>query len=52
MREKAIEECLDDLDMLFKDQSVPSGNQFIRQSVHRLGYISLFPFLTGILRED
>ena len=52
MRRKIIEECLDPLDLLFKDQSVIAKNQYVNELVTKVGYINLFPFFTGLLREE
>lgn len=47
-----MSECLDKKDLLFKDQAIAAKNQVINQLVTRIGYISLFPFFTGILRDN
>ena len=52
MRRKIMSECLDPSDLLFKDQSVAAKNQYIDELVTRVGYINLFPFFTGVLREE
>ena len=50
MRQKVLKECLDHEDMLFKDIAVAAKNKYIDQKVTRTGYISLFPFITGMLQ--
>jgi hypothetical protein len=52
MRRKIMDECLDPHDLLFKDQSVAAKNQYVDELVTRVGYINLFPFFTGVLREE
>ena len=52
MRVKVLEECLDQSDLLFKDVAVAGKNKFADQKVTRTGYISLFPFITGMLQEE
>lgn len=51
MQLKIYEECLDPIDLIFKDQIVKAKNQYIDQLVTKVGYIGLFPFFTGVLRE-
>lgn len=50
IRKKILSECLDPKDFLFKDQAIAAKNEIINELVTRTGYISLFPFFTGILR--
>lgn len=52
VRRKIMEECLDPVDLLFKDQSVTAKNQYVNELVTKVGYINLFPFFTGVLREE
>ena len=42
---------LDEKDGLFKDIAVSRGDLFIEEFVDVVGYINLFPFFTGLLRE-
>lgn len=39
------------MDLIFKDQVVKGKTEFVDQHVTKIGYISLFPFLTGALDE-
>lgn len=50
LREKIIEECLDETDMLFKDLAVKGEKLFLDQKVTKIGYINLFPFFVGLLK--
>lgn len=52
MKRKIIDQCLDKTDLLFKDQSAAAKNQFVDELVSKVGYINLFPFFTGILKEE
>jgi len=38
--------------LIFKDKVAKSKNIFIDELVTKVGYISLFPFFTGVLREE
>ena len=51
MAKKILDECLDESDMIFKDQIVKAKNEFVDQLVTKVGYISLFPFFVGILNK-
>ncbi len=50
LRDKIIEECLDESDMLFKDLAVKGAKLFVDQKVTKIGYINLFPFFVGLLQ--
>jgi len=50
LREKIIEECLDENDMLFKDLAVKASKLYLDQKVTKIGYINLFPFFVGLLQ--
>jgi hypothetical protein len=52
LRDKIIEECLDESDMLFKDLAVKGEKLFLDQKVTKLGYINLFPFFVGLLKTQ
>jgi hypothetical protein len=51
LREKIIDECLDESDMLFKDLAVKGPKLFLDQKVNKYGYINLFPFFVGLLQS-
>ena len=52
MAKKILDECLDKTDLIFKDQVVKAKNEFIDTLVTKIGYISLFPFFTGVLDDS
>lgn len=35
--------------MIFKDQVVKAKNEYVDALVTKIGYISIFPFITGVL---
>jgi mannosyl-oligosaccharide glucosidase len=51
MRKKILDECLDPVDLLFKDQIVKAKNEYVDALVSKVGYINLFPFFTGVLDD-
>lgn len=46
---KVVGECLDRKDWIFKDQAVRSRRELDSEHVEKYGYISLFPFMAGLM---
>ena len=49
-KEELYKNFFDKNDYLFKDVVVIGAETYVEKYVHKIGYISLFPFFTGLLR--